>query len=162
PQLRPGNLTTRVRCVLDEPGLPPHLLELELTESQLLDNVESVLHTLNQLRELGVKLAIDDFGTGYSSLSYLKRLPVDYLKIDRTFVRDLTEDGEDAAITRAIIAMAHSLELKVVAEGVEEQQQLDFLKSQGCDEIQGFLISRPVEAVQFASLLREQEMMIAP
>jgi len=161
-QLRQGNLTTLVRCVLDETGLPPHLLELELTESQLLDNVESVLHTLNQLRQLGVKLAIDDFGTGYSSLSYLKRLPVDYLKIDRTFVRDVTQDGEDAAITRAIIAMAHSLELKVVAEGVEEQQQLDFLKSQGCDEIQGFLISRPVEAVQFASLLREQEMMIAP
>jgi EAL domain-containing protein (putative c-di-GMP-specific phosphodiesterase class I) len=161
-QLRQGNLTTLVRRVLEETGLPAHLLELELTESQLLDNVESVLHTLNQLRELGVKLAIDDFGTGYSSLSYLKRLPVDYLKIDRTFVRDLTEDGEDAAITRAIIAMAHSLELKVVAEGVEEQQQLDFLKSQGCDEIQGFLISRPIEAIQFASLLREQEMMVAP
>ncbi|SCY60561.1 EAL domain-containing protein, partial [Pseudomonas flexibilis] len=161
-QLRQGNLTTLVRRVLEETGLPAHLLELELTESQLLDNVESVLHTLNQLRELGVKLAIDDFGTGYSSLSYLKRLPVDYLKIDRTFVRDLTEDGEDAAITRAIIAMAHSLELKVVAEGVEEQQQLDFLKSQGCDEIQGFLISRPIEAIHFASLLREQEMMVAP
>ena len=161
-QLRQGNLTTLVRRVLEETGLPAHLLELELTESQLLDNVESVLHTLNQLRDLGIKLAIDDFGTGYSSLSYLKRLPVDYLKIDRTFVRDLTEDGEDAAITRAIIAMAHSLELKVVAEGVEEQQQLDFLKAQGCDEIQGFLISRPIEAHHFASLLREQETMLAP
>lgn len=154
-QLRQGNLTSLVHSVLEETGLPPQLLELELTESQLLDNVESVLYTLNQLRLLGVKLAIDDFGTGYSSLSYLKRLPVDYLKIDRTFVRDLTEDGEDAAITRAIIAMAHSLELKVVAEGVEEQQQLDFLKLQGCDEIQGFLISRPVEAQHFAGLLRE-------
>src|SRR5690606_15336236 len=160
-QLRQGNLTTLVQGVLEETGLPAHLLELELTESQLLDNVESVLHTLNQLRLLGVKLAIDDFGTGYSSLSYLKRFPVDYLKIDRTFVRDLTEHGEDAAITRAIIAMAHSLELKVVAEGVEEQQQLDFLKSQGCDEIQGFLISRPVEAQPFATLLREYATLVS-
>ena len=160
-QLRQGNLTSLVQGVLQETGLPAHLLELELTESQLLDNVESVLHTLNQLRLLGVKLAIDDFGTGYSSLSYLKRFPVDYLKIDRTFVRDLTEHGEDAAITRAIIAMAHSLELKVVAEGVEEQQQLDFLKSQGCDEIQGFLISRPVEAQHFATLLREYATLVS-
>lgn len=155
-QLRQGNLLSLVRQVLDETGLAPQFLELELTESQLLDNVESVIATFQQLRNLGVKLAIDDFGTGYSSLSYLKRFPVDYVKIDQTFIRDLTPGSEDAAITRAIIAMAHSLELKVVAEGVETQAQMDFLKSQRCDEIQGYLISKPVEAEHFAQLLREQ------
>ncbi|CDM42863.1 GGDEF and EAL domain-containing protein [Ectopseudomonas oleovorans] len=155
-QLRQGNLTSLVRQVLEETGLAPQYLELELTESQLLDNVDSVIVTFRQLRELGVKLAIDDFGTGYSSLSYLKRFPVHYVKIDQTFIRDLSPGGEDAAITRAIIAMAHSLELKVVAEGVETQAQMDFLKSQNCDEIQGFLISRPVEASTFAELLRAQ------
>ncbi|WP_225592276.1 putative bifunctional diguanylate cyclase/phosphodiesterase [Pseudomonas sp. PDM15] len=155
-QLRQGNLIGLVRQVLDETGLPPRLLELELTESQLLDNVENVIATFQQLRDLGVKLAIDDFGTGYSSLSYLKRFPVDYVKIDQTFVRDLSAGGEDAAITRAIIAMAHGLELKVVAEGVETQAQMDFLKAQHCDEIQGFLISPPVPAERFAELLRAQ------
>ncbi|HBX57781.1 putative bifunctional diguanylate cyclase/phosphodiesterase [Pseudomonas sp. UBA2684] len=155
-QLRQGNLTSLVRQVLDETGLAPRFLELELTESQLLDNVENVISTFQQLRDLGVKLAIDDFGTGYSSLSYLKRFPVDYVKIDQTFIRDLSLGSEDAAITRAIIVMAHSLELKVVAEGVETQAQMDFLKSQRCDEIQGFLISPPVPAEQFAELLRDQ------
>ncbi|MGE8498591.1 MAG: putative bifunctional diguanylate cyclase/phosphodiesterase [Pseudomonas sp.] len=155
-QLRQGNLVSLVRQVLDETGLAPHFLELELTESQLLDNVENVISTFHQLRDLGVKLAIDDFGTGYSSLSYLKRFPVDVVKIDQTFIRDLSPGSEDAAITRAIIAMAHSLELKVVAEGVETQAQMDFLKAQRCDEIQGFLISRPVAAEHFERLLRDQ------
>jgi len=154
-QLRQGNLTSLVRQVLSETGLAPRFLELELTESQLLDNVESVIATFQQLRDLGVKLAIDDFGTGYSSLSYLKRFPVDYVKIDQAFIRGLSPGSEDAAITRAIIVMAHSLELKVVAEGVETQAQMDFLKAQRCDEIQGFLISKPVEAGAFARLLRE-------
>ncbi|MGQ7960281.1 EAL domain-containing protein [Pseudomonas sp. SP16.1] len=155
-QLRQGNLTSLVRQVLEETDLAPQYLELELTESQMLDNVESVIATFRQLRELGVKLAIDDFGTGYSSLSYLKRFPVHYVKIDQTFIRDLSPHGEDAAITRAIIAMAHSLELRVVAEGVETQEQMDFLKSQHCDEIQGYLISKPVEAAALARLLMEQ------
>ncbi len=155
-QLRQGNLVSLVRQVLDETGLAPQWLELELTESQLLDNVENVIRTFQQLRELGVKLAIDDFGTGYSSLSYLKRFPVDYVKIDQTFIRDLADGGEDAAITRAIIVMAHSLDLKVVAEGVETQAQMDFLKEQRCDELQGYLISRPIEADAFAALLHEQ------
>ncbi|MEE9099258.1 EAL domain-containing protein [Pseudomonas nitroreducens] len=153
-QLRTGNLVDLVRTVLEETGLPPHLLELELTESQLLDNVESVTTTFRQLREMGVKLAIDDFGTGYSSLSYLKRFPVDYVKIDQTFIRDLSQQGEDAAITRAIIAMAHSLELKVVAEGVEQAEQLRFLRAHHCDEIQGFLISPPLAAGDCLELLR--------
>ena len=102
-----------------------------------------------------MKLAIDDFGTGYSSLSYLKRIPVDYVKIDQTFIRGLGEGSEDAAITRAIIAMAHGLSLKVVAEGVERQEQLAFLKVERCDEVQGYLISRPVEASDLAELLRK-------
>ncbi|MCI8208859.1 diguanylate cyclase [Pseudomonas sp. S25] len=154
-QLRQGKLVSLVRQVLEETGLAPHWLELELTESQLLDNVEHIITTFQQLRELGVKLAIDDFGTGYSSLSYLKRFPVDYVKIDQAFIRGLGEGTEDAAITRAIIAMAHSLGLKVVAEGVETQTQLDFLRSNGCDEVQGYLISRPIEAEVLAEVLRE-------
>jgi EAL domain-containing protein (putative c-di-GMP-specific phosphodiesterase class I) len=152
-QLRQGKLVSLVRQVLEETGLAPHCLELELTESQLLDSVEHIIATFHQLRELGVKLAIDDFGTGYSSLSYLKRFPVDYVKIDQTFIRGLGEGTEDAAITRAIIAMAHSLELKVVAEGVENREQLDFLRAHECDEVQGYLISRPLEAGAAGELL---------
>ncbi len=153
-QLRQGKLVSLVRQVLDEAGLMPEYLELELTESQLLDSVEHIISTFKQLRELGVKLAIDDFGTGYSSLSYLKRFPVDYVKIDQAFIRGLNEGTEDAAITRAIIAMAHSLELKVVAEGVENAEQLAFLKAHYCDEVQGYLISRPVEARAMGDILR--------
>jgi len=154
-QLRQGKLVSLVRQVLEESGLAPHLLELELTESQLLDSVEHIISTFQQLRELGVKLAIDDFGTGYSSLSYLKRFPVDYVKIDQAFIRGLGEGTEDEAITQAIIAMAHSLGLKVVAEGVENQVQLDFLRASGCDEVQGYLISRPLEAGALATLLNQ-------
>jgi len=146
-----------VRQVLDETGLMPEYLELELTESQLLDSVEHIISTFQQLRELGVKLAIDDFGTGYSSLSYLKRFPVDYVKIDQAFIRGLNEGTEDAAITRAIIAMAHSLDLKVVAEGVENAEQLSFLRAHDCDEVQGYLISRPVEASAMGEVLRNCE-----
>lgn len=152
-QLRQGNFVSLVRQVLMETGLPAELLELELTESQLLDNIDNAVSISHQLRALGVKLAIDDFGTGYSSLSYLKRFPVDYVKIDRSFISELDQVGDDSAIVRAIIAMVHSLGLKVVAEGVETQAQMDFLKEQGCDEIQGYLISRPVPAEQFAELL---------
>ncbi|MFK0085809.1 EAL domain-containing protein [Pseudomonas sp. NPDC090755] len=152
-QLRQGKLVSLVRQVLDESGLAPHLLELELTESQLLDSVEHIIATFRQLHELGVKLAIDDFGTGYSSLSYLKRFPVDYVKIDQAFIRGLAEGSEDAAITRAIIVMAKSLNLKVVAEGVETPEQLHFLREQGCNEVQGYLISRPVPAIELVGLM---------
>ncbi|EJM74350.1 putative bifunctional diguanylate cyclase/phosphodiesterase [Pseudomonas sp. GM55] len=155
-QLRQGKLVSLVRQVLEETGLEPRYLELELTESQLLDSVEHIIATFQQLRDLGVKLAIDDFGTGYSSLSYLKRIPVDYVKIDQAFIRGLGEASEDAAITRAIIAMAHGLKLKVVAEGVERAEQLEFLKAERCDEVQGYLISRPVEAETLAGLLHAQ------
>ena len=155
-QVRLGNLTSLVRQVLEDSGLPAHQLELELTESQMLDHVETIARSFQQLRALGVKLAIDDFGTGFSSLSYLKRFPADVLKIDQSFIRDLSASAEDAAITRAIIAMAHSLELEVVAEGVEEQAQLEFLKAHGCDEIQGYLIARPLTVDAFVALLEEQ------
>ncbi|WP_440089592.1 putative bifunctional diguanylate cyclase/phosphodiesterase [Pseudomonas fragariae (ex Marin et al. 2024)] len=152
-QLRQGKLVSLVRQVLEETGLEPQWLELELTESQLLDSVEHIIATFQQLRELGVKLAIDDFGTGYSSLSYLRRFPVDYVKIDRAFISGLGDGTEDAAIIQAIISMAHSLGLKVVAEGVENQSQLEFLREHGCDEVQGYLISRPIEASAMAAML---------
>ncbi|WP_297837917.1 EAL domain-containing protein [Pseudomonas sp.] len=157
-QLRQGKLVSLVRQVLEETGLEPQHLELELTESQLLDSVEHIIATFHQLHDLGVKLAIDDFGTGYSSLSYLKRFPVDYVKIDQTFICGLGEGTEDAAITQAIIAMAHSLKLKVVAEGVENHEQLAFLKDHHCDEVQGYLISRPVEAQAVTRLLMDDQL----
>lgn len=153
-QLRQGNLVSLVRQVLEDTSLAPQYLELEITESQLLENVDYVIATFQQLHELGVKLAIDDFGTGYSSLSYLKRFAVDYVKIDQTFIRGVGTCVEDDAITKAIIAMAHSLELKVVAEGVENEVQLAFLKEHQCDEVQGYLISSPTNAQAMADLLR--------
>ena len=154
-QLRQGDLLDVVRSALADSGLPAAQLELELTESQWLDALDSVLATFRQLREMGVKLSVDDFGTGYSSLSYLKRLPLDSLKIDQSFVRDLTQNSEDAAIIRAIIAMAHSLDLKVVAEGVETIEQRDFLVAQRCDELQGYLIGRPLPAHALEEGLRQ-------
>jgi len=160
-QLRQGNLISLVRQVLEDTGLAPHCLELEITESQLLDNVEYVIATFQQLHALGVKLAIDDFGTGYSSLGYLKRFAVDYVKIDQTFIRGVGDCAEDDAITKAIISMAHSLDLQVVAEGVENEVQLAFLKEQRCDEVQGFLISSPTNALAMADLLRADQAMAA-
>jgi diguanylate cyclase (GGDEF)-like protein/PAS domain S-box-containing protein len=152
-QLRYGNLVSLVRQVLAESGLAPTLLELELTESQWLDNVSAIHATFAQLRQLGVKLAIDDFGTGYSALSYLKRLPVDFVKLDQAFVRELGDSDADAAITQAVITMAHGLGLKVTAEGVETDAQLALLQAQGCDEVQGYLIGRPAAAAAFAQWL---------
>lgn len=155
--VRQGNLVALVRNVLEKTGLPAYLLELELTESQMLENAENIIVTFSQLRELGVQLAIDDFGTGYSSLSYLKRFPANSVKIDQSFIRDVAENVEDAAITRAIIAMAHGLNLQVIAEGVETQAQMDFLEDNLCDEIQGYLICRPVPAEQFTEFLLARE-----
>jgi diguanylate cyclase (GGDEF)-like protein/PAS domain S-box-containing protein len=157
PQFRQGNLARSIADALQRTGLDPGLLEIELTESMLMQNVEATLDTLHQLRDMGVRLAIDDFGTGYSSLSYLKRFPLHTLKIDRSFVKDLPRDAEDAAITKAIIGMAHSLRLAVVAEGVETPEQLAFLRQHGCDDVQGFLFSRPVSAEDFGALLAAQE-----
>jgi EAL domain-containing protein (putative c-di-GMP-specific phosphodiesterase class I) len=142
--------------ILAETGVPPGRIELEVTESMVMQNAEQTLAVLHQLREVGVRLAIDDFGTGYSSLVYLKRLPIDTLKIDKEFIGDLTDDPDDKAITATIITMAHSLGLHVVAEGVETEAQLGYLRGQGCDEVQGYWLSRPLETPQAFSFVRER------
>jgi EAL domain-containing protein (putative c-di-GMP-specific phosphodiesterase class I) len=140
--------------VLRETGLAPHYLELELTESLLLGNADVTLSVLQELKSMGLTLAIDDFGTGYSSFSYLKRFPVSKLKIDRSFVRDVAVNPEDAAITTAIISMAKSLNLKVIAEGVEDEAQMSFLRAHQCDEIQGYYFSKPLAVDKVAEKLR--------
>jgi diguanylate cyclase (GGDEF)-like protein/PAS domain S-box-containing protein len=144
-----------VRRVLNDCGLAPELLELELTESASMADAGKSFALLAQLKGLGIRLAIDDFGTGYSNLNYLKRFPVDRLKLDRSFVRELETDADDLAIARAVIAMAHGLRLTVVAEGVETQGQLELLAGLGCDHVQGWLFSRAVPAPQFAALLAQ-------
>ncbi|MGJ7916998.1 EAL domain-containing protein [Massilia sp. LXY-6] len=142
--------------ILAETGLEPGLLELELTESASMDDPQKTFETLRKLKDMGVLLAIDDFGTGYSNLNYLKRFPVDKLKLDQSFVRDLTSDPDDLAISRAVIAMAHGLRLEVIAEGVETEGQLALLAQHGCDEIQGYLFSRPVPPAECERMLREE------
>jgi diguanylate cyclase (GGDEF)-like protein/PAS domain S-box-containing protein len=153
PHLREAALPELVERVLREHQLPPSLLEIEVTESILMHDPEQSVANARRLADLGVSLSIDDFGTGYSSLSYLKRLPIGGLKIDQSFVRDIATDPDDAAIITAIIAMAHSLNLRVVAEGVETEAQRRFLQDQGCDEFQGFLLSAPVGDADFERLL---------
>ena len=150
------NLPELIRTVLKETGLAASALELEITESIAMEDVDFSREILTELRADGIHISIDDFGTGSSSLRYLKRFPIDVLKIDQTFVRDLTSDISDAAITAAMITMAHSLELKVIAEGVETEEQLKFLRSRRCNEIQGYLFSRPVPAEAFTKVLRER------
>jgi len=153
-QLLRGDFTDVVARVLEDVGIPAHLLELELTESVLMANAEQSAAQLHAFRALGVSLAIDDFGTGYSSLAYLKRLPITTLKIDKAFIDGLPHDAEDSAITPTIVAMGHSLGLRVVAEGVETRAQMRFLAERGCDEIQGFWISPPLEAAQCLAFVR--------
>ena len=154
-QFSDGQLGTRIATILEETGLPPACLELELTESILMREVHEAMQILDSLKNLGLSIAVDDFGTGYSSLNYLKQFPIDVLKIDRTFVDGLPEGEQDAQIARAIIAMAHSLDLKVVAEGVETIEQRDFLVAQRCDELQGYLIGRPLPAHALEEGLRQ-------
>jgi diguanylate cyclase (GGDEF)-like protein len=153
-QLLRGDLPGVVERVLAETELPPHALELELTESVIMANAEQTADKLQAFRRLGISLAIDDFGTGYSSLAYLKRLPINTLKIDKEFVDDLSLGSEDAAITTTVIAMARALGLNVVAEGVETEAQVQFLREHRCDEIQGFWLSPPLEAHRCLALIR--------
>lgn len=134
---------------LFEAGAKPSLLQLELTESILMRDVDKTIATLDYLKSTGITLAMDDFGTGYSSLSYLRRFPIDALKIDRSFVVDIERSDHGAAICAAILAMSKQLGLTVIAEGVENTQQVEFLRSHGCDEIQGYLISKPIAAKVF-------------
>jgi len=148
------DLLGTVQRIIDETGIEPRCLELELTESTIMEHVDETIETLLALRKLGVHLSIDDFGTGYSSMAYLKRFTIDKLKIDRSFVRDLAIDSDDAAIVIATIAMAHALNLTVIAEGVETEQQLQFLKDNGCEQMQGYYFSRPLAADDATELLR--------
>jgi diguanylate cyclase (GGDEF)-like protein/PAS domain S-box-containing protein len=156
------DLRKTVMRVLGEHGVEPSLLELEITEGSLMVNTGEVVATLEALGQLGIGISIDDFGTGYSSLSYLKRFPLDALKIDRSFVKDITTDTDDATITRAVISMAHSLGLKVIAEGVETESQLAFLASHACDEIQGYYFARPLPADECGAWLRERRSLRLP
>ena len=155
-QLLRGDFAGVVRRVLDDTGVPPQALELELTESVLMANAAQTAEKLHAFRELGVSLAIDDFGTGYSSLAYLKRLPITTIKIDQTFIADLGHEPEGAAITTTVVAMAHGLGLNVVAEGVENQVQADFLALHHCDEIQGYWVSRPLDAMACMAFIRNR------
>lgn len=151
------DLAQMIATVLKETGLAAHYLELELTESLVMTEVERAVAILRDLKALGTKLSIDDFGTGYSSLAYLKRFPIDVLKIDQSFVRDITLDPDDAAIVTLIIRLAHSLRLHVIAEGVETHEQMDYLRRQGCDLMQGYYFSPPVSAAAFEQMLRQRK-----
>jgi diguanylate cyclase (GGDEF)-like protein/PAS domain S-box-containing protein len=155
-QLFRGELVVRMRAILEAARVPAHRLEIELTESMLMGNPEQSIATLTQIKALGVHIAIDDFGTGYSSLAYLKRLPIDTLKIDKTFVADLSTDPDDEAITTTVIMMAHSLGLDVIAEGVETLDQMRYLAEQNCDEVQGNLISHPLDADRILQFLLDR------
>jgi diguanylate cyclase (GGDEF)-like protein/PAS domain S-box-containing protein len=152
-QFQQADLAAGIERIVSAAGVDPALLEFELTESMLMTNPEAAVAALMRIKALGMRLSVDDFGTGYSSLAYLKRFPLDALKIDRTFVRDLPDDADDAAITKAVIRLAHSLNLTVVAEGVETIAQLRELEQYGCDEIQGYYLSRPLPAADCTALL---------
>jgi diguanylate cyclase (GGDEF)-like protein/PAS domain S-box-containing protein len=157
-----GGLEEEVLNAIKVHEIAPELLELELTESSLMSNAEDTITVLRNLKALGIKISIDDFGTGYSSLAYLKRFPIDKLKIDIAFVREVTSNPDDAAIVLAIINMAHSLKLQVIAEGVERDAQLAYLRRHGCDEMQGYYFSKPVPADEFEAMLTEGKALAAP
>jgi diguanylate cyclase (GGDEF)-like protein len=161
-QFRQSSIIQVVRDALSQSGLAANCLELELTESAVMSDPEESIAILEQLSATGVLVSVDDFGTGYSSMSYLSRFPIDILKIDRIFISEIASRSEDASIVRAIVSLAHSLKLKVVAEGVETQAQLEFLKSLGCDEYQGYAFSRPVPAAAFAEVVAEARARSAP
>jgi len=152
-QFRDTELFDTITGILERTGLDPRFLEIELAESLVMRNVQASIEMLVMLKRLGVSIAVDNFGTGYSSLSYLKRLPVDALKIDQSFVRDVATDPHSAELVRTIIGMAHNFKLEVVAEGVETAEQLEFLRRNGCDLVQGFLIARPMAAAEFEAFL---------
>lgn len=155
-QLMEGDLIADIAQLLADTGVAPHWLEVELTESSLMENTQHTISSLQRLRDMGVKIAIDDFGTGYSSLAYLRRFPLDTLKIDIAFIREVTSNPQDAAIARTIIELAHSLNLRAVAEGVETAAQLAFLKEAGCDQIQGYWVSKPLPLEALERLLLEK------
>jgi EAL domain-containing protein (putative c-di-GMP-specific phosphodiesterase class I) len=152
-QFRQKNLVDIVLSALQDSALPPEYLELELTEGIVMQDVDNTIDCLHNLKQLGIKLSIDDFGTGYSSLSYLKRFPINKLKIDKSFIHDIANDADDEKIVRAVIGLAQAMNLTVIAEGVETQEQLSFLRSHQCDEMQGYLCSKPLPADEMAKFL---------
>jgi EAL domain-containing protein (putative c-di-GMP-specific phosphodiesterase class I) len=154
-QFRQADFAEQVEGTIHRHGISPSRLKIELTESMLVEDVENTIATMNTLKALGVQFSLDDFGTGYSSLQYLKRLPLDQLKIDQSFVRDIAKDDNDKAIVRTIIAMANSLNLDIIAEGVETEEQRRLLQSKGCRHFQGYLFSRPVPIEEFESILKK-------
>ncbi len=152
-QFNQPDLLKRIDTIIEESGIAPSQLELELTETLIMQHADTTIEVLKRLKSRGIYVAVDDFGTGYSSLSYLKRFPIDILKIDQSFIRDIPSDPDDAAIAETILALGHSLRLEVIAEGVETKEQLDFLVDRGCDAVQGFYFSRPIPTDQFTRLL---------
>jgi EAL domain-containing protein (putative c-di-GMP-specific phosphodiesterase class I) len=152
-----GNLIEVVSQVLRETGLSPEFLGLEITESTAMQDVEQTILILTRLTDMGVRVLMDDFGTGYSSLNWLKKFPIQKLKIDKSFINELQKDSDDKAIVNAIVTMAHTLNLRVVAEGVETENQLSLLRSSGCDEIQGFLLGMPLPPEDFKRILADPE-----
>jgi diguanylate cyclase (GGDEF)-like protein len=158
-QFQQPNLTEEIAEVLEETGLEAKYLELEITESNAMQNAENTIYTLRELKALGVRISMDDFGTGYSSLNYLKRFPIDTLKLDQSFVREITSNPTDAAIATAVIAMAHTLNLKVIGEGVEKEDQFEFLQKRGCDYIQGYLFSPPLAVENLEAYMNERKAM---
>ena len=149
------DLVTMVTDILDQTKLPPQHLDLEITETTIMVDIQQAVTLLNQLNAMDITISIDDFGTGYSSLNYLKQFPISTLKIDRSFLSNINEEQANTGIVIAIIALAHSLNLRVVAEGVETPEQLNFLRKHNCDEIQGYIFSKPIPAEQFQRLLAE-------
>jgi EAL domain-containing protein (putative c-di-GMP-specific phosphodiesterase class I) len=156
-QFQQNNLVETISAALLESGLEAEYLELELTESAIMHDAKQAIDVLRQLRKLGIKISVDDFGSGYSSLSYLKTLPIDVLKIDQTFVRDITVDLNDVAIVKTIVSLAHNLNLKTIAEGVETAEQAAVLFALGCDEMQGYFFSKPLRATDLEFLLSDQK-----
>ncbi len=156
-QFEQQDVVQTVARVLEETGLDASWLELEVTESMVVNNVQRAMQVLQQLRELGIAIALDDFGTGYCSLTYLKNFPITTIKIDRSFIQDVTDNLNSAAITQAIIALAHSLHLEVLADGVETEKQMAYLKTHACEKAQGYFISRPLPANRLVQLLEDAE-----
>jgi EAL domain-containing protein (putative c-di-GMP-specific phosphodiesterase class I) len=157
-QLKKDDFIDTLQNLIKETNCKPQWLELEVTEGQIMTNPEEAIKTLQQISDIGIELAVDDFGTGYSSLAYLKRLPIDKLKIDQEFIRNLPEDEEDSAIAKAVIALANSLNLKVIAEGVETKEQKNFVVENGCENIQGYFYSKPVLAKKMEKIMRKYDL----
>jgi EAL domain-containing protein (putative c-di-GMP-specific phosphodiesterase class I) len=157
-----SNVSKLVQDIISETGISPHALGLEITEGIAMKNVDQNVRMLEELRALGLSISIDDFGTGYSSLAYLKRFPLNTLKIDRSFIQDITTNADDREITRAIISLGHNLGLMVLAEGVETEEQLQLLRDSGCDYIQGYFYSRPLPAEDILPALKRKGLLGAP